>query len=63
VSATPHGLAVRVHVDAAGGLLADVTAESAAGLGLLPGREVWVAVKATEVDVFPDRSSPAAPIR
>jgi molybdate transport system ATP-binding protein len=62
VSVTPHGLAVRVHVDAVGGLLADVTAESAAALGLVPGREVWAAVKATEVDVFPERGRSPAPI-
>ena len=51
VSVAPHGLAVRVHLDAAGGVLADVTAESAGRLGLTPGREVWAAVKATETTV------------
>jgi molybdate transport system ATP-binding protein len=53
VSVAPHGLAVRVHLDSAGGLLADVTAESAGLLGLVPGREVWATVKATEVTVLP----------
>lgn len=52
VSASPHGEAVRVHVDAASGLLADVTPASAAALGLAPGRNVWAAVKATEVQVY-----------
>jgi molybdate transport system ATP-binding protein len=52
VSASPHGAAVRVHLDAAGGLLADVTPASAAALGLTPGRAVWAAVKATEVEVY-----------
>jgi molybdate transport system ATP-binding protein len=52
VSASPHGAAVRVHVDAAGGLLADVTPASAGALGLTPGRPVWAAVKATEVEVY-----------
>ena len=52
VSASPHGAAVRVHVDATTGLLADVTPESAAALGLTPGRRVWATVKATEVQVY-----------
>ena len=52
VSASPHGSAVRVHVDAATGLIADVTPESAAALGLTPGRRVWATVKATEVQVY-----------
>jgi molybdate transport system ATP-binding protein len=52
LSATPHGGAVRVHLDAAPGLLADVTPASAAALGLVPGRRVWAAVKATEVRVY-----------
>lgn len=52
VSASPHGEAVRVHVDAASGLLADVTPTSAGALGLAPGRKVWATVKATEVQVY-----------
>ncbi|MGN6577365.1 MAG: ABC transporter ATP-binding protein [Nocardioides sp.] len=52
VSASPHGAAVRVHVDAATGLLADVTPASAAALGLTPGTPVWATVKATEVEVY-----------
>ena len=51
-SVVPHGSAVRVHLDAAGGLIADVTPASAARLGLTPGRQVWAAVKATEVQVY-----------
>ncbi|MGZ4535736.1 MAG: ABC transporter ATP-binding protein [Nocardioidaceae bacterium] len=66
-SVAPHGAAVRVHLDAAGGLIADVTPESAAQLGLRPGRRVWAAVKATEVTIYgagPEGSQePAAPIR
>jgi molybdate transport system ATP-binding protein len=50
-SVSPHGAAVRVHLDAAGGLIADVTPASAADLGLVPGAEVWAAVKATEIAV------------
>jgi molybdate transport system ATP-binding protein len=52
LSASPHGQAVRVHVDSGAGLLADVTPASAASLGLVPGRRVWAAVKATEVEVY-----------
>ena len=52
LSVSPHGAAVRVHLDASGGLLADVTPASAAALGLVPGRPVWAAVKATEVEVY-----------
>lgn len=51
LSVAPHGLAVRVHLDAAGGLIADITAESAGRLALAPGREVWATVKATETAV------------
>jgi molybdate transport system ATP-binding protein len=51
-SVAPHGSAVRVHLDAASGLIADVTPESAARLGLTPGRRVWAAVKATEVGIY-----------
>ena len=51
VSVVPQGLAVRVHLDALGGLIADVTVESAAALGLVPGRVVHASVKATDVVV------------
>jgi len=51
LSASPHGGAVRVQLDVAGGLLADVTPASAAALALTPGREVWASVKATEIAV------------
>lgn len=56
-SVSPHGTAVRVHVDAAGGLIADVTPASSAALGLQPGRAVWASVKATEVRVYGTRSA------
>ena len=62
VSVVPHGLAVRVHLEAAGGLIADVTAESAVRLGLTPGREVWMSVKATEVSVHAATSADPAPL-
>lgn len=52
LSVSPHGAAVRVHVAASGGLIADVTPASATALALAPGRQVWAAVKATEVEVY-----------
>ena len=48
-SLTPHGDAVRLLVRAGADLLADVTPAAAAELGLEPGREVWLSVKATAV--------------
>jgi molybdate transport system ATP-binding protein len=56
-SVVPHGSAVRVHVDAAGGLIAEVTASSSAQLGLSPGIDVWATVKATEIDVHGEDGS------
>ena len=51
------GARVRVRAeeqaDGAPGLAADVTAESAAGLRLAPGDEVWLTVKAQEVALYP----------
>jgi len=55
-SVSPHGSAVRVHVETTSGLIADVTPESAAALGLVPGRQVWASVKATEIRVYGSRS-------
>jgi molybdate transport system ATP-binding protein len=51
-SVAPHGSAVRVHLDAVSGLIADVTPASAIELGLGPGRRVWATVKATEITVY-----------
>lgn len=51
-SVVPHGSAVRVHLDAASGLIADVTPASAGALSLAPGRRVWATVKATEVGIY-----------
>ncbi len=53
LSAVPHGEVTRVQLDAAGGVLADVTPESVVRLGLEAGREMWVAVKASEVQIHP----------
>jgi molybdate transport system ATP-binding protein len=43
---------VRVAVDGPVPLVAEVTAAAVADLGLAPGRRVWAAVKATEVEVY-----------
>jgi molybdate transport system ATP-binding protein len=56
-SVAPHGAAVRVHVDAAAGLVADVTPASAAQLGLAPGAAVWATVKATEISVYAESTT------
>ncbi|MGN0064197.1 MAG: ABC transporter ATP-binding protein [Nocardioides sp.] len=56
-SAVPHGDAVRLLVHAAVDLLADVTVEAATELGLTPGREVWLSVKATSVSRYGDARS------
>ena len=45
--------AVRVHVAGPVALVAAVTRTAAEELGLAPGAPVWVAVKATEIDVYP----------
>jgi molybdate transport system ATP-binding protein len=42
-----------VELDGAPPVLADVTAAAVAELGLLAGREVWAAVKATETRAYP----------
>ena len=53
----PHGDGVRVEVggapDPAGTLLAEVTPAAVAELGLVPGAEVWAAVKASDITVYP----------
>lgn len=56
-SAQPHGDAVRLLVEARSEqgevpLLADVTPQAAAELGLSPGRGVWLTVKATAVSRY-----------
>jgi molybdate transport system ATP-binding protein len=56
-SVAPHGSAVRVHVDAAGGLIAEVTPASSAQLRLAPGTDVWATVKATEIAVYGEDDS------
>ena len=46
---SPHGDAVRLLVHADPDLIADVTPAAATELGLTPGRDVWLSVKATSV--------------
>jgi molybdate transport system ATP-binding protein len=45
---------VRLEVAGTPGALVDVTPEAVAELRLSEGRSVWLSVKATEVDVYPD---------
>jgi molybdopterin-binding protein len=44
---------VRVQVAGAPNIVAEITAAAATELALADGAEVWVAVKATEVDLYP----------
>lgn len=50
--AVPHGITVRCELEGAVPLVADVTATAFAEMGLVPGAEVWAAVKASEVAVY-----------
>ena len=49
----PRGDAVRLQIDGPLRLLADVTPQAIADLGLEPGTPVWASVKAVEVSVYP----------
>ncbi len=53
----PHGEGVRVEVaevpDRTSSVLAEVTAAAVTELDLRPGREVWVSVKASEIEAYP----------
>ena len=44
---------LRVQVDAVPSIVAEVTTNAADGVGLTERTDVWVAVKATEIDVYP----------
>ncbi len=52
LSAAPHGDAIRLLVAAGPELIADVTPAATRELGLEPGREVWLSVKETAVDIY-----------
>jgi molybdate transport system ATP-binding protein len=60
VSAQQHGDVVRLLVGTDPALLADVTPQAAAELGLAPGREVWLSVKATAVSRYGDPETAAS---
>ncbi len=49
----PYGDAYRVQVAGGVPVTADLSAAAVAELGLVDGQQVWVAVKAAEVDVYP----------
>jgi molybdate transport system ATP-binding protein len=48
------GSRVRVALDGSPPLVAEVTRDAAATMGLRPGLELWAAVKATRIEVYPD---------
>ncbi|MGN2639785.1 ABC transporter ATP-binding protein [Nocardia takedensis] len=48
-----HAHTIRLRLDGAPGVLADVTPEAVAESGLRPGQRVWAAVKATETRSYP----------
>ena len=53
----PHGGAYRLLVHAEPDLIADVTPAAATELGLAPGTDVWLSVKATAVRTYPADTS------
>ncbi|GIF99731.1 ABC transporter ATP-binding protein [Catellatospora citrea] len=53
VGVLPHGDHLRVELDGPIRAAAEITPAAAAQLGLLPGTEVWAAVKATETRAYP----------
>jgi molybdate transport system ATP-binding protein len=61
VGLEPHGDGVRVEVggvpDRASSILAEVTPAAVADLGLGPGAAVWAAVKASDVEVYPQQTA------
>jgi molybdate transport system ATP-binding protein len=61
----PRGEVIRVRaadtIHGAAGLVADLTAAAVADLDLAPGGDVYFAVKATEVSIYPAASDPSEP--
>jgi molybdate transport system ATP-binding protein len=53
VALAPLGDRIRLTVRGDHQMLVDVTAAAVAELGLVPGRSVWLAAKATDIDVYP----------
>jgi molybdate transport system ATP-binding protein len=56
----PLGDRVRVTVQSAHTGTVDVTAAAVAELGLVPGRQVWLSAKASDIDAYPQVSLPVA---
>ncbi|HTJ76318.1 MAG TPA: ABC transporter ATP-binding protein [Acidimicrobiales bacterium] len=50
----PLGDRLRVRIEGVPAIVAEVTASAATEIGLVPGSDVWVAVKATEIEVYPE---------
>jgi molybdate transport system ATP-binding protein len=63
-SLEPHGAGVRVEIagapDAGSSILAEITPAAVAELGIVPGSSMWVAVKASDIDIYPDRAASSA---
>ena len=63
-SAEPHGAGVRVEIagapDAESSILAEITPAAVAELGIVAGSSMWVAVKASDIDIYPDRGASSA---
>jgi molybdate transport system ATP-binding protein len=49
----PVGDRFRIQVDAVPPVVAEVTGAAVRDMGLREGADVWVAIKATEIDVYP----------
>lgn len=58
VSLAPLGDRVRVTVQSAQTSTVDVTAAAVAELGLVPGREVWLSAKASDISAYPQPTVP-----
>ncbi len=64
-SLEPHGAGVRVAVagapDGSSSILAEITPAAVADLEIVPGRSMWAAVKASDIDIYPDRAAASNP--
>jgi len=63
-SLEPHGVGVRVEIagapDTNSSILAEITPAAVVDLGIVPGSSMWVAVKASDIDIYPDRAASSA---
>jgi len=59
-SLEPHGAGVRVEIrgapDGSSSILAEITPAAVADLEIVPGSSTWVAVKASDIEVYPDQA-------